>query len=902
MIEPVQVDPKAIEFELKIPVEKIEATLAALKEGRPASFIARYRKDITKLDKDDDVMKIAALYDKRRRFADRKYSYLKTIELQGKLTDELKTLILDARSPHRLDDLVAPFKSREAGPAQDARDKGLEPLADAIMTATDSSASLEALAAQYVSDEKGVATAQDAINGAAAIIVERFADNFKIRQTIRAYMNRDGVVVTKPAENPEPVAEPANSAPAPETNAEGNEKGQDAPTEGADEKERGAKSRRADRKKSESNAREDLMKTVKDLVDKTFDVREVARSRNRIIALERAESEKLITVTVDGDHAVVKELARQAAANSGPFTEFLNNLVDVAAETRVLAVVASDIRRDFEERVAEQERSAIVGYVRNRLMRRPVVGRRALAVDTSRRGENVVVALDQFGNFLDSVSVHFSGSEDRVADAAKKVAALVERYNLSVFAIRDSVSYRKAEEFFIRLIQNELAGKDVGYVRVSDLGVEEYVATPDSQLESPNLDIRTRAALSIGRRLLDPLAEYVKVAPEKLVDETTRRKSRGKSPRELVSKVISQCVDQTVVDVNRASLQTLRYVAGLNPIVAKNIVDYRREHGAFRTREEIKNVLGVSDSTFLNCAGFLKVFDGPNPLDATWIHPESYDLATAILAKFGFAPSDLRSPEKAAALSVAIKTAKASEIAAEFNAGERLVEDILAELACPCRDARQNEPTPIFKKKMIPIEDVRPGSQLVGEVVCVVDFGAFVDIGATTPGLVHHSQLPQPSHDARRAVSLGDVVTVWALSVDVERGRISLTMIDPSAPRDDRGDSQEPRRTRRPRRDSDTRRNDGEQGERRPRRDNRDGGDRRERGARGDSDERAERRGRDGGRRDRDRDRDRPPRVAQVAPKAKETKPLSEEKKSGKAQLQSFEELKQFIEQQQQGR
>ncbi|MGN0910766.1 MAG: helix-hairpin-helix domain-containing protein [Thermoguttaceae bacterium] len=885
MIEAIKVNPRSLSRTLDLPVEKVEAAANLLYEGLSVPFILRYRKDQTQLT-DAELLKLAAAYDEQRKFCDRKYSYLKTFEAQGKLTPELENMIIETRSPHRLDDLYIPFKAKTAVVPQEARAKGLEPLAQAIMNAADANVSLEELAAPYVDPAKNVATAEDALKGAAAIIAEAYSENFELRQNSRGFILRSARVVSKRAEQVEENAAETWSVEASAESVPAEENAQDVP---AVDDEKAAK------KRTNEEARvQQQDKLYSAYYDASFDLRRL--TRDQIQTLNRGESARVLSVSLDVDKEKLYEIAKTELKLEGrPYAEYLVAAARDAVDSYLLPALDFETRRDLVDGALEQSLENVCSALANKLMQRPLPRRRVLAVDCAYRNACKIAALDEFGNLLAVDTITLRGQEERCAASVEKIVDLVKRFKLSVFALRSGSGRPKTvDSFFANLIAEHFANDDVLYIDVNDVGLDSYASGEIAQKELPNLETPERAAVSLGRRLINPLEEYVKVSPEFLCDEPFCRKLRVKTLRDVLGRVVSRCVNCVGVDVNAASAETLSYVVGLTPLSVKNIIEYRRSKGPFRSREEFKEVDGVSDSTYRQCAGFMRVIGGDNPLDATWIHPESYPLATAILEKYGFTVDDLRCAQKRAAFAEATKDADYAQLAAEFSAaGPLLVADVVAELATPGRDVRDSQPYPIFKKNLVKLEDLKPGMELTGRVSHVVDYGAFIDFGGITSGMAHVSRL-SASHvrDARDVLAVGDTVKAWVLDVDLERERVGLTLVSPSLvrePREKRSFNRKPREERQT----------GDREQRRPRRPRPEGasdenraekGDRRERGERGG--ERRERNERLGGQR---RDNNRPPRSAQVSPKQKAAQPLSEEKKTGKQQLQGFDELKEFF-------
>ena len=902
MTEPIIVNPVFLARELELPLDQVEATVALLEEGYPVPFIARYRKDQTKNLSEDGVAKVAAAYQKQRQLTDRKLSFLKTIEAQGKLTPELEQKIREARTARRLDDLYLPFKSKRQTLAQAARDKGLEPLAAAILNAADESADLNALAASFVDAEKGVATVEEALKGAADIIAETFAETFEVRRRLRDKIQRTGKLVSKKVEKKgaaaeaeavveettetpvEPVAEEAVETPVEETEA--------AETTDANAKEAAAKADKKKKKKTfKEQQAEQLEKQFVDYFDASFDLRSCPP--HRALALNRGENAKIISVKLDVDVDQLKAIARETLVAEGrPFADFLNACADDAVVRLAAPSLEREARRELTDRAEEQAVSVFAKNLRNLLMQRPLNRRRVLALDPGFKNGCKLVALDEFGNVLDFDAVFLQGNAERRAAASAKIVEFVEKYKLSVFAIGNGTGCREAENFVAKLIEEKFADADVAYIVVNEAGASVYSTSQVAKDEFPNYDPLVRGAASIGRRLQNPLNELVKIDAERLGVGMYQHDVKSKALKDALTNVVASCVNRVGVDLNAATPAILRYVAGLNQLTAKRVYERRVANGPYRRREELKEISGLGETAFSHCAGFLKIVGGDNPLDATWIHPESYELATKILEKLGFATDDLLVPARVAELAEAIKATDAAALAEEFGAGPLAVADLLEQFVRPGLDPRESLPGPIFKKGVLKMEDLQPGMELTGVVLNVVDFGAFVDVGLHESGLVHISQLGDSYvRDAHQKVAVGDVLKVWVLEVDPKRRRVSLTTLAPGTVRERRQDG-----PRRPRRDENANAGTASEGaaERRPRRE-RDGEERRPRRERGERTERGERP--EGNRRGRGRDErsERATRVVVAAPKNKKIKPISDEMKSGKEAMRSFSDLAQFF-------
>ena len=422
--------------------------------------------------------------------------------------------------------------------------------------------------------------------------------------------------------------------------------------------------------------------------------------------------------------------------------------------------------------------------LRNLLLQPPIRGRRVLAVDPGFKSGCKLAALDEFGGLLGHAVIHLVGKAERRQEARAKIVELIDTHQLSLVAIGNGTACRETEELMGELLTEELKDKGVAYVIVNEAGASVYSTSPLGREEFPEYDATLRGAISIGRRMQDPLSELVKIDPASIGVGLYQHDVKAKHLRTSLDAVVESCVNYVAVDLNSASPALLRYVSGLNQLTARRVYDYRREHGPFQSREQLKEVPGFGEAAFVQSAGFLKIAGGANPLDATWIHPESYPLAGQVLESIGCQVADLGDKEAAARVAERVAAAKAEELNARLDSGMMLLKDILAQLARPGRDPREDLPPPIFKKGVIKLDDLAPGMELSGTVLNVVDFGAFVDIGLHDTGLVHISQLANKFvRDPHEVVSVGDIVKVWVHEIDKARRRVSLTMIAPGTER-----------------------------------------------------------------------------------------------------------------------
>ncbi len=476
----------------------------------------------------------------------------------------------------------------------------------------------------------------------------------------------------------------------------------------------------------------------------------------------------------------------------------------------VLPSLEREIRREMTEAAEAHAVTVFAKNLRNLLLLPPVRGRRVLAIDPGFKSGCKLAALDEFGNLLDQVVIHLVGKQERRTEGRAKLVELVKQHSLPVIAVGNGTACRETEELLGELLTNELKDDGVAYVIVNEAGASVYSTSPIGREELPQHDATLRSAISIGRRLLDPLSELVKIDPGSLGVGLYQHDVKAKHLRTSLDAVVESCVNYVGVDVNTASPALLRYVSGLNQLTARRLYDHRSANGPFRNREQLKEVPGFGEATFVQAAGFLKIVDGDNPLDATWIHPESYDLAARVLQKLGYSSEDLRLKERAATVAqrVAEIEDQAEKLATDLRAGQMTLRDILAQLTRPGRDPREDLPAPIFKRGVLKLEDLQTGMELMGCVLNVVDFGAFVDIGLHDSGLVHVSQLANRFvRDPHEVVSVGDIVKVWVMEIDKTRRRVSLTMIAPGTPRHEParqaapGEGRRPRADRPPRRD-----------------------------------------------------------------------------------------------------
>ncbi len=516
---------------------------------------------------------------------------------------------------------------------------------------------------------------------------------------------------------------------------------------------------------------------------------------HRILAINRGERAKILRVKIEADAAALEQAAQEALVPADhPHADFLRGCARDALHRLILPSLEREFRREFTERAEAKAVEVFAHNLRNLLLQPPIRGRRVLAVDPGFRSGCKVVALDEFGSPLENDLVNITGKakegEPDPREVAKnKLADVITRHQCSVVAIGNGTGCRDTEALIADLIAQRFADQDVAYVIVNEAGASVYSTNPIGREEFPNLDATVRGAISIGRRLQDPLSELVKIEPPNIGVGMYQHDVKQKHLRSSLDAVVESCVNFVGVNLNSASISLLKYVSGLNALTARRVYEHRVQRGPFTSREQLKEIAGLGDATFVQAAGFLRITDGVNPLDATWIHPESYSIAGRVLEKLGFQLSELTDKEALARLAAKAAEVNVTELAnelgvGELGIGELTLKDILAQLARPGHDPREDLPPPLFKREILKFEDLKPGMELRGSVLNVVDFGAFVDIGLKDTGLVHISQMSNRYvKDPHDVVSVGDIVRVWVKDIEKERRRVSLTMVAPGTER-----------------------------------------------------------------------------------------------------------------------
>jgi len=726
------IDLAPVAHHLSLPLGQVESAVRLLDAGNTIPFITRYRKDQTGGLDEEQIRRIQDEVNRLRMLAERKQTILRSIDSQGKLTPELAAEIESAESIKWLEDLYLPYKPKKQSLATLARERKLEPLAAEILSGNPTAADLDRRAADFIDADRQVNNVADVLLGVGHILAEDFSERADLRSRLRRILKKTGQLVSAKTE----IAEQQG-------------------------------------------------KEFRDYFDFKQPLNKIPP--HRVLAINRGERAKLLRVKIEADEAaLVHETETLLAAPDHPHAEFIRACARDALQRLVLPSLEREIRREMTDAAEAHAVVVFAKNLRNLLLLPPVCGRRVLGVDPGFKSGCKLAAIDEFGNLLDQAVIHLVGKDERKLEGRAKLVELVKQHNLAVIALGNGTACRETEDLLAELLANELKDDGVAYVIVNEAGASVYSTSPLGREELPQYDATLRSAINIGRRLLDPLSELVKIDPGSLGVGLYQHDVKAKHLRTSLDAVVESCVNYVGVDLNSASPALLRYVSGLNQLTARRLYDHRLAHGPFRNLEQLKDVSGFGEATFVQAAGFLKIAEGDNPLDATWIHPESYEVARKILGKLGFSVENLRQKETTAAVAQKISEleGQAEQLAADWQVGLLTLRDILAQLTRPGRDPREDFPPPIFKHGVLKLDDLQPGMELFGSVLNVVDFGAFVDIGLHDSGLVHVSQLANRFvRDPHDVVSVGDIVKVWVVEIDKTRRRVSLTMIAPGTPR-----------------------------------------------------------------------------------------------------------------------
>ncbi|NOU79552.1 S1 RNA-binding domain-containing protein [Paenibacillus sp. LMG 31459] len=708
----------AIAKELGISLKQVRTTVGLLDEGNTIPFIARYRKEMTGELDENALRDIEERLGYLRNLGERKKDVIRSIEEQGKLTPELQAQIMKAVKLQEVEDLYRPFKQKRKTRASVAKEKGLEPLADWIMEQRRQGNPYEE-AAKYIDADKGVDSAELAVQGAMDIIAENIADDPAIRSWVRQYTASQGILV--------------------------------------------------------SEAKDAEQESV---YENYYSYREPVHKMppHRILAINRGERENVLKVGIeiiaDKIHAFI---IRKLVKGPSPVKELLEAVTEDAYKRLIVPSVEREVRGEMTEKGEAQAISIFSGNLRSLLLQPPVKGRHVLGVDPAYRTGCKLAVVDDTGKLLEVAVTYPTPPNNKKKEAAAKFKELIAKYGIQLIVIGNGTGSRETEQFTAEVIA-EVGNPELAYLIVNEAGASVYSASKLAQEEFPDLDVAERSAASIARRVQDPLAELVKIDPKAIGVGQYQHDVSQKHLEESLKGVVESAVNHVGVDVNTASASLLSYVAGVNTTIAKNIVKFREENGKFATRKALQKVPRLGAKSYEQCIGFLRIPGGDNTLDRTPIHPESYPVVDRLFRELGLDVEKLGSKEVAQQLEVQ----DAAELAVKLDVGVPTLRDILESLQRPGRDPREELPLPIFRTDVLKIEDLVPGMEMQGTVRNVIDFGAFVDIGIKNDGLVHISQLSGSFvKHPMDVVSVGDNVTVWVMGVDLKKGRVSLTMRQP---------------------------------------------------------------------------------------------------------------------------
>ena len=707
--------------ELGVKLWQVEAAVKLIDEGNTIPFIARYRKEATGTLDDEQLRKLYERLVYLRNLEEKKEQVLASIEEQGKLTEELKKQILEAQTQVVVEDLYRPYRPKRRTRATIAKEKGLEPLSTLLMLQK-TKESLEEVAKQYINEEKGVANVQEALEGARDIIAENISDEADYRSWIRKQTMQKGHII--------------------------------------------------------SSAKDEKAESVYENYYE-FDEPVNRLAGYRTLALNRGEKEKFLTVKIEAPQEdILRYLEKKIIHGENlSTTQILKEAIEDSYKRLIAPAIEREIRGELTEKAEDGAIEVFGKNLEQLLMQPPIVGHTVLGWDPAFRTGCKLAVVDPTGKVVDTTVIYPTAptTPQKIQAAKDTLKKLIAKYNISLISVGNGTASRESEMIIVDLLK-EIPQK-VQYIIVNEAGASVYSASKLATEEFPNFDVGQRSAASIARRLQDPLAELVKIDPKSIGVGQYQHDMNQKKLNDTLSGVVESCVNRVGVDLNTASAPLLSYISGITSAIAKNIVAYREEQGRFETRKQLLKVAKLGPKAFEQCAGFLRIQNGKNPLDTTSVHPESYEAAEKLLKKQGFTTEDICAG-KLAGLSLTIKDYK--KLAEELEIGEITLRDIVKELEKPGRDPRDEMPKPILRTDVLEMKDLKEGMILKGTVRNVIDFGAFVDIGVHQDGLVHISQMTNKKFIKHplEVVSVGDIVDVKVMSVDLKKKRIQLTMKD----------------------------------------------------------------------------------------------------------------------------
>jgi len=715
--------------ELEIKESQVEAAVKLIDEGNTIPFIARYRKEATGGLSDETLRDLGERLTYLRNLEQRKEEVIKTIEEQGKLTDEIVKAVAISKTLAEVEDIYRPYKQKKKTRATVAKAKGLEPLAEIIIEQKETTP-IEEIAKQYINIEKlseedqknkdkVVKTTEEAIQGALDIIAENISDNSKYRKEIKRICYREAQIETKATD---------------------------------------------EEKKSNYEMYYDKQEPIKYIPS------------HRILAINRGEKEEYIKVKIQKpEEKILIYIEKDTIKGETQFTEMLKATILDSFKRLIEPSIDREIRSDLTEKAEEKAIKVFGQNSKQLLLGAPIKGKTVMGFDPAYRTGCKIAVIDETGKVLDYTTVYPTEPQNDVEGAKKELLKLIEKDKIDMIAIGNGTASRESEMFVSDMIKE--TPREVHYVIVSEAGASVYSASKLATEEYPDINVSIRGAISIARRLQDPLAELVKIDPKAIGVGQYQHDVNQKKLAESLTGVVEDSVNKVGVDVNTATPSLLSYVSGINGTIAKNIVKYRDENGKLKNRKELLKVPKLGKVAFEQCAGFLRIFDGDNPLEITAVHPESYEATEKLLANLGFNKTDLKNKEKIDELRQKLKSVDIAQTAKELEIGEMTLADIISELSKPGRDPREDMPKPILRSDVLKLEDLKEGMILTGTVRNVIDFGAFIDIGVKHDGLVHISEMSDKFiKNPSEIVSVGDIVKVKVIKIDLERQKVGLSM------------------------------------------------------------------------------------------------------------------------------
>jgi len=707
-----------IATELNIKKSQVENTIKLIDEGNTIPFIARYRKEVTGGLSDEVLRTFGERLNYLRNLEKRKEEVTNSIEEQGKLTEEIVKDLENAITLAEVEDIYRPYKQKKKTRATVAKAKGLEPLAEIIL-AQEETKDIKEIAAEYINEEKEVKTVEEAIQGALDIIAEMISDNPEYRKLIKQIVYSKGVIKTT-ATKPE--------------------------------------------EKSAYEMYYDYSENVNKIPS------------HRILAINRGEKEEFLKVKIEKEEdKILEKIEKDIIKGETQFTQYLKDTIQDSFKRLIEPSIDREIRSDLTEKAEEQAIKVFGKNAKQLLLGAPIKGITVMGFDPAYRTGCKIAIIDETGKVLDITTVYPTEPQNDVEGAEKELVRLINKDHVDMIAIGNGTASRESEMFVSEMIKK--CDHEVLYTIVSEAGASVYSASKLATEEYPDINVSIRGAISIARRLQDPLAEFVKIDPKSIGVGQYQHDVNQKKLEESLAGVVEDSVNKVGVDVNTATPSLLSYVSGINKTIAKNIVKYRDENGKLKTRKELLKVPKLGKVAFEQCAGFIRIPDGTNPLENTAVHPESYEIAEELLKTLGYGTEDLKDKDKLVEIRKKLSSVNVVETAKKLNVGEMTLKDIIDELSKPGRDPREDMPKPILRQDVLKFEDLKEGMILTGTVRNVIDFGAFVDIGVKHDGLVHISEMSEKFvKNPSDIVSVGDIVKVKVIGIDNDRQKVKLSM------------------------------------------------------------------------------------------------------------------------------